>query len=445
MIAPASRQVDALEQRDLWRSLWQVLTNDVLAVSLCVVLALLGLASLVLPQSPAAGMADPIAYSQWQTAARLQAGPAYALLESLGLFNLAQAIWARVLMWALAGVLVARLFDRLVRLVSMGRADERLQDELRLRVTEQAAPLPELAALLRIWRYRVKTAPPGAPEDWIRADRAPWAELASVALHVGLLLALAGAMTNSLLGWSASRLFVDQARPLQLPAEAIADQVELISVSRPDNRAVVRLGLAGAPITLTQGSPATAPATLSNLFSCCLSLQLSELTPGYQVAARGADGAPFTITLSSYAAPATEVLLTFRPGETERSFAVGGASVGVIVSSRGDGDRVRVFTIPDGQVLTDTVIQPSLTISAAAGLMTIGFDARDGAVIAAHYQPGQPLLWVGAALALAGLIGALLYPAHYVLIRRHDRWTEFYASGRGTRALIRALSRLPAS
>ena len=105
-----------------------------------------------------------------------------------------------------------------------------------------------------------------------------------------------------------------------------------------------------------------------------------------------------------------------------------------------------MFTIPAGQVLTDTAIQPRLILSdAASGAITLEFEARDGAVIAARYQPGAPLLWVGAALALAGLAGALFYPAQYVMIRRHDAWTEFYASGRGTRALVRAISRLPAS
>ena len=446
MIAPAPPQVDALEQRDAWRSIWQALTSDVLAASLCGVLLLLGVASLALPQTPAAGAADPIAYSQWQAAARSQAGPVYALLETLGLFDLAQTLWVRILMWALAGVLVARLLERVIRLASARRPDDRLQDETRLRVIEQAASLPELAAMLRKRGYRVTAPSPGVMDEWIRADRAPWAELVSVTLHLGLLLALAGAMVNSLFGWLVSRLPIVMSQPLQLPGGWIAERVELVTVSRPDTRAIVRFGAAGEPVTLTQGMSAPAPAMPGNLLSCCLSLQLTELTAEYQVAARGADGTPLTITLSSYAMPAAEALLTFRPGETERAFAVGDARVGVIVSSRGDGDRARVFTIPAGQVLTDTIIQPRLIISnAASNVITLEFKARDGAVIAARYQPGAPLLWVGSALALAGLAGALLYPAQYVMIRRHDAWTEFYASGRGTRALVRAISQPPAS
>lgn len=445
MIAPTLPQFNALEQRDLWRSIWQVLTSSVVAASLCGVLLLLGIASLTLPQAPPAGTADPVAYSQWQTTAQSQAGPAYALLETLGLFNLSQAVWVRVLMWTLAGVLVARLFDRLIRLAFARRADERLQDEIRLRVSEQAASLPDLAAILRQRRYRVTMPSSGAVDDWIRADRVPWAELISVLLHVGLLLALAGAMVNNLFGWSALRLPINASRPLQLPGGFITDQVELLAVSRPDNRATVRFGAASEPVTLTQGSSAPAPAVSGNLFSCCLSLQLTELTAEYRVAARQANGTPLTIMLSSYAMPATEALLTFRPGETERSFAIADASIGAVVSLRGDEDYARVFTIPDGRVLTESAIQPSLTISTAAGLITIEFDARDGAVIAARYQPGAPLLWVGAALALVGFAGALFYPAQYLLIRRHDAWTEFYASGRRTRELVRAISRPPAS
>ena len=431
MIAPAQPQVDALEQHDAWRSVWQVIVNDVLIVALCVVLALIGVASLVLPQSPAAGVADPVAYSQWQTTAQALASQFYTVFETLGLFNLAQALWVRVLMWVLAGLLLARSLDRVFRLVTARRGANQLQDETRLRVTDHAAPLSQLASDLRARRYRVVMPP---DEDWLRADRTPWAELLSLTLHLGLLLMLVGAMLNNFQGWTISRQPINSSTPAVLPDGSAA--VDLIAVSRPENSAVVRLGPDGGPVTLRIGAGGPVPALSGNLVSCCLSLQLSELTSEYLVKARHTDGAPLTITLSSYASPAAEALLTFRPGETERSFAIGGTNMGVIVSSRGDGDRVRVFTIPNGQVLTDAVIQPSLVISATA----LEFSPRDGAVIAARYQPGLPLVWLGAALTLVGLAGTALYPAQYLLIRRHEPWTEFYAAGRRTRERVRAMS-----
>ncbi|MCS7062061.1 MAG: cytochrome c biogenesis protein ResB [Anaerolineae bacterium] len=442
---PPSAAIDALEQRDIWRSAWQVLTGDPFTILLCATLIVIGGVALIVPQAPTAGVADPVAYSRWQAEAQVRLGAAYPLAQELGLFGLAQAFWVRALIWVCIAVLLARLVDRVVRLMIPARSPDLLLDETRLRVSDQAPPMHRLADILRSKGYRVlvsaeysQTQQSSAVQtqlNWIRADRRPWAEMMSIVLHIGLLMALAGIVTNSWLGWSASRQSVNTDTPLALPGWA-AQPLTLLGVDRAADQAIVRFEPIGEPVTLTIGAPVRAPAMPGNPASCCLQLTLTELTVAYRVTAHTVGGAPLTITLSSYADPVTDALLTFRPGETDRSFALSTTNLGVILSSRGNQDRARVFTFPDGRVLTDTAIYPTLVISD----VVVRFDAQDGALIEVHYQPGALLLGAGGALALVGLIGVWVYPMHSVLIRRHDRWTEFYAAGRRTRSLVRLLS-----
>ena len=429
---PAQPQADALEQRDTWRSVWAVLTSDALAASLVAALLFLGAASTALPQAPAAGTADPVAYSQWQAQAQAQAGAAYQAVQALGLFDVARALWVRGLIWVLAAVLLARLADRAFRLAAARRLGGAIQDEQRLRVAERAPGLDRVAADLKARRYRV-TCSPGEVQ-WVRADRAPWAEALSIALHAGALVVLGGVLLNLDQGWQVSRLQVNSDAPVALVAGGPA--VALQAADRAKGEAVFSLAGATSPLTLSVGSSARAAAPAGESASCCLELKLAGLTTEYLVRADSATGAPVTLTLSSYASPTTEALLTFRPGETERSLAVEPAGMALLVAARNSGDRVQAYAIPSGRLLTDTLVQPSLTISAT----TLQFAPRSGAIVSASYTPGDPLVWLGAAVAAAGLLGALLYPMQVIIVRWRGAWMEFYASGRRVRPVVRELS-----
>ena len=436
-MTPTQPPDDALEQRDTWRSIWLVLTHDALVVALVIALVLVGGAAIVLPQAPAAGTADPVAYSQWQAQAQSQTGAAYAAWTALGLFDVAGALWLRVLIWVLVALALLRLVDRVARLVSARRPDGSIQDEQRLRVTERAADLDDMAARLREQHYRVATSS-GEPA-WVWADRAPWGELLSVLLHAGLLIALAGVLLNLDQGWEVPRLQVNSDAPVSLKEGAWS--VELLSADRALNQAV--LGVAGttsagetSPVTLTVGSNARLGTVAGPAMPCCLELTLAELTTEYQIRAVSAGGSPLTLTLSSYVSPTTEVLLTFRPGESERSLAAEQAGMALLVSARSAGDRVQAFAIPSGRVLTDTLIRPSLVISGT----TVQFAPRAGAIAGVAYRPGEPLVWFGAIVGLIGLAGALLYPMQRIIVRQHGLWTEFYAGGRRVRPVVRELS-----
>ncbi len=436
--APASSQpvADALEQADPWRTAWQVATHDVLVAALCLLIFLALMAGQVLPQSPAAGTADPLAYSQWQIRARTAAGVFYDGASVLGLFNISQAYWLRIAIAVLLAVLLLRVSDRITRLWGARRPANVLRDEERMRVADHAPAMADIAGRLRARRYRVITAPEQTPADnaatWLVADRAPWAERLSILLHAGLLVALAGVLLNLLLGWDVSRQQIDTDSPATLQRGNLG--LRLDSVNDAKQSATLRIEDGGPAVPLSLGGQTQLNWVRPLPLPCCLTLRLNEMVPGFHVSAADATGRPLTITLSSYAEPAQNILLTIRRDEPGRLLAVEESKLAVLVSEA-NGGTVQVYAVPSGIVLTDTLVRPSITISNT----TLQFRPTTSVVVAAHYRPGNWPLWAGAAFAAFGLIGAAAWPMQRLVVRNHGHWTEFYASGRRVRRAVRDL------
>jgi hypothetical protein len=308
-----------------------------------------------------------------------------------------------------------------------------------VRVTDQAPPLDAIASRLRARRYRVTLAQ--APQDadapppgWLTADRAPWALLLSLLLHVGLLLAVLGILVNSTLGWDVPRQPIDADTPVTFPRSQFGLALQAIDVSK--NSATFDLQGERQTVVLPLGQSVPLGGVRSAPLSCCLTLRLADITPGYRISAADVAGKPLTITASSYADPAREVMLTFRRDEPGRLIAIEQARMALLVSED-KGGRVQVYGLPGGNVLTDTLIRPTVAVS---GTM-LQFKPTTSAVIAAQYRPGDIPLWVGGVLALIGLVGVVVWPIRRLIIRHHGHWTEFYASGRGVRQVVRDLLR----
>ena len=425
---------DALEQRDTWRNSWQALTNDALLLTLCVISALALALSAVLPQQPASGTADPLAYGQWQTQARSVTGGFYDAASTLELFNIAQAYWLRIVLAVLAVVLLLRLVERLGRLLTLRHADDTLFNEGRLRVTAQAPALSEIAAALRARRYRVSHSDGAATgtHSWLTADRSPWAEVFSIALHLGLLIGAAGALVNFTLGWDVTRQQIDTGAPATLLRNNVGLQLQ--AADNQAQTATVQVQSEAQALVIPLGQTVALPWVRSLPVPCCLALNLAEMTPGYRVSATDAASKPLTITMSSYDSPASEVLLTFRRDESERLIVIDEAQMAVLVS--GDaGGSVQIYHAPSGKIITETQIRTSIVVSNT----TLVFKPTTSAVMNVQYRPGNGLLIIGALLALAGLIGTLLWPVQRLVIRHHGHWTEVYAAGRGLRSVVRDL------
>ncbi|MCL5994605.1 MAG: hypothetical protein M1546_00945, partial [Chloroflexi bacterium] len=439
--------IDALEQRDTWRNVWQAVTSDMLLALLCGITAFAWGAMVLLPQAPANGTADPLIYSQWQTQARAATGPAFDTLSALALFGVTQTLWFRVSLAALLAVAALRLLDRAVQLAHVHHKGDKLRDEERVRVTDQAPTLDQIAAGLRAQHYRVipSLALPGTevsvqPSSWVAADRAPWALVLSLLLHTGLLLATLGILITSMLGWDVPRQPMDTESPVTLPGTLSRTlsrnslDVTMQSIDPQQNSATLEVQSVGQTVALSLGRPAQLTWVPALAVPCCLSLRLVEVTPGYRISAANATGKPLTITASSYAEPAFEVMLTFRRDEPGRLIAIEPARMALLISED-DGGRVQVYGLPSGEVLTDTLIRPSIAISDT----TLQFKPTTSAIMMASYRPGDVLLWTGGALALIGLAGVAVWPMQRLVVRHHGHWTEFYASGRGVRKVVRDL------
>lgn len=416
---------DPLERRDGWRTLWQMIAGDALMLTLCLLVGMGLLASLLLPQSPAAGTADPMLFSQWEALARLREGALFGLLNGFGLNGAMRAGWWRLALFLLTTVCSLRLFDRILRLIAARRQTIVLRDEARLRVAQDAPALTALAARFRAWGFRIIQT----SDDVLLADRAPLAEALSIALHAGVLLACIGLLLNMALGWEA------QNRALQAgAATSLPDGTQLVLSEGADQ--------AGTQIILQRGETTLAMLPLQSGDANGIHLALRQITPGYRVSATGKDAQPLFIRASNFVSPTAEVLLNLTEASPEQYVALPDARLALAISAGAtltEPERVRIFALPSGQVVRETLVQPQLVV----GDVTFTFKPARGAVIDASFAPGNVLVYAGLLIALAGFIGVLLRPMQRILVQHHGHWTEFYADGRGTRNVINKLLAQP--
>lgn len=402
---PAQR--DALEQTDAWRGVWQIVTSNAAFALVFALAALVVISLAALPQMPAGGTASAAAYSQWQAKAREVSAAAFPAWDALGLFNIAQSLWARLVFALLLAMAFARAVSALAELRAARRpALPALQDEVRLRVTDAAPPITQMAQTLRGLRHRAQDD--GAA--WLIADRLPITALISAALNTGAFLFALGLLMNLALGWVSPRILVNENAAATLPN--------------------------GSQLRFASIAPALSPdiTPLSWLAQPAFAVRVLQLNAEVRLTAQNAAGRPLNITESSYASPAQSALVSLTGDAPERLLGIEGANMAAQILPAGDG-RARVFEIPSGKVLADAALAPSLQVND----VTLKFERIPGAVIEARNAPGMPLAQMGLALAALGFLASLAYPARRIVIHQHDGWTEFYGRGRGVGEVVRNL------
>ncbi|MBU6358694.1 MAG: cytochrome c biogenesis protein ResB [Chloroflexi bacterium] len=446
--------IDALEQRDNWRAGWRFFAHDGVLALLCVGLLLATLAYYLLPQSPFDSTADALGFSQWQAQARALTNGAFTLLQDLGLFDIVHAGWVRLCLVALLGVVLLRLADRVSHFwlgrsgtghSGTGTNTEQLHDETRVHVTDHAPSLLVIAERLRRRHYRVMLDPhsPNQPR-WLNADRAPRAELFSILMHTGLLVAAFGMYANILWGWNDQHIPISSEIPIVLPTQRF--NLQLLAANDPPNTVKVQIDdqvpqILALPATL-QASGMLAAVSSQQFLLQPLVLNVAEITPEFRVSATAADKSALPLIISSYASAQSEAVLTFRSGETERALAIGPepAKLALLISpterkpeSTNALGIVQAFALPSGRVITETAIRPNLVIEG----VYINIAPSYGAVIAARYQPGNVWVCFGALIALLAWLGCWRYPMQRIVARLYaPDWTEFYASGRWVMQII---------
>ncbi len=408
---------DPLEQRDRWRAFWHILTHDGVIALLGALVVAAAIALSVLPQSPTNSTTRAI--EQWTAEQRLQIGDLFETLNLLGLNAIAQSIWVRIALAGFIAIALARLLDRIVRILRDRSQTLAIDDEVRVRVTDRAPTLLHMQGMLQNMRYRA-----AIHGEELHATRAPLAAAISAAWHAAAIIGAIGLLANITGGWDVANELLTPGTPVELrnnftltlsPEPASATQADL------------RLSPAGGDARLAVNDLVTLGATR---------LHLRQLSPGYRVSATGPDNRALPIRTSNYVSPTTDAKLSFG-AERAINLVVPEAQLAVNIE-QGDkpgDDRVRMISIGSAQIIADAPIAPTMAITGA----TFSFAPNTNAVVSVQHRPGNLPMWGGFSLALLGLILALLLPMRRMIVRQHSHWTEIYASGRNVRRDARKL------
>lgn len=195
---------------DPWRPVWRLLTSVRFAVFYISVLALFGLAGVVIPQVPEAMHGNNAAVATWLAQERKTFGPFTHPMIRLGLFQVFHARW---FLFALGFLVVnittctwnrwAPTFRNVFR--PRRRVPDSFFDRAHNRAVVVAVPPDALTPVLRRMRFsvRVDTEPAAT---YVFADRFAWAQLATFISHLALILFIAGGLVTRLTGFSTTIL-----------------------------------------------------------------------------------------------------------------------------------------------------------------------------------------------------------------------------------------------
>jgi len=178
-------------------SLWNVLASHYVRLLLFLGVAVLGVLLAILPQRPAAALADPATATIWLESARGRFGGATDWLLASGFFDVTHSLWLR----GLLGLLAFSLALGVVDLLRPRQPSAALARESQILATEppetvQTAELAKkLGEALRAKGYRVREKGQGGR---LYADRfAPYL----LTVYVGMLLAIAGLAVSERVAW----------------------------------------------------------------------------------------------------------------------------------------------------------------------------------------------------------------------------------------------------
>lgn len=394
------------------------------AVLVLLALALLAFAfSLLLPQL--ALDPDQPAALRWldETAARFGAlGP---MLRTAGLFDLTHSPWLR----GLLGLLAFTLLLRLALIAAEART--------RLRRPDAAAA----AGWAALWPHQAQLAVQGAPaatraelsenlisEGWrvtaedagdairIVAERSRWGLLAQPLALSGLLLMLAGLWLGQWGGWRQAEVILAPGQPVRLSrdhtvqitvGDAVSAQLDTLTVQRDGRAAQTR--------SLRLGGLATAAG---------LWLRRTGEGPAMVVSARDADGGSLAVqSVDRSTAPQDKLTLVFDQPRAEQLFLTPERQLVFSIVAfpelperglSGPAYLVQAFPFNQRDPITNQFIQGNANLALGEDVYSLA--AGRYLAVTVSRKPGLPLLALGAALALAGVMLAVRRPAGRLLL-----------------------------
>ncbi len=187
-------------------SVWRLATSVRAAIITVLLLVLAAALGVLLPQIPPGVRGQSALTATWLELQHSRFGFLTPLLQRLGLFDIFHAWWFWGIVAWLAFAIVACTYNRLPGIWRQTfRPPKRVPDALYERaaaVTVMSDATPDgIARALQRKRYKVWREEEGSAV-YLFADRFPWAQLGTFAIHLALIVFLVGALVTRFTGFS---------------------------------------------------------------------------------------------------------------------------------------------------------------------------------------------------------------------------------------------------
>jgi len=373
----------AEQSSDPWRISWRLVTSDAVLVVLLLALAVSVTLTAWIPQQPSSD-AD---YARWLSETQARFGQATSVMRRLGIFRIVSSFGFRALLALLSGCLFLRCVEGVDRL----RRDKGIEEPDGAWSQVSDSDLGDLLTRLRHRRYRVVRA-----SSFFQVDRWPWSGVLPLMVYSGALLLLAGLLLFHLFGWRAEGLILQGGERRSLPGN--------------DNW-----------VTLAENGGETrhSPGVIAFL---------EESGPGVRVSARGPDGGPLPLLLTSDAEPSTELKVALT-GDTY--FAIPDEALVVRLMPCSEEPYacadVQIYSSPSGEIVSERTTDKGGQATFDIGEVTLTLVPAPYARVIATHNPGRLPAGLGLIILVVGLLGSLFWSDHRFWLREEGAGLE--ASG----------------
>ena len=399
--------------------LWRVIGSPWCTFSLLALMALVGILSLLLPQAETAS--SPV-QGQWLATLQGRYGRWTGLLSSLGLFDIAHALWFQVLLVLVAyqsTVAIGEGCDKAWRWLRPGvvpapqspPAQIWKRGEMSLPLSLEQGVSQVQSALQRL-DYQVVATQDGG-EALLEAMRHPWLTLGRPLAHGGLVLACVAVLLSGRLDWQEGLVTLSPGQSYELRHMVGAVlHMDKAGLARSSSRLYSWISL------MRDGQVwCTGIASLDRALNCeGVHIRQGSTEPALHIGGYDRTGHPLAIqSLRGEEGDASGITLAM-PSYLPDRYAVlpeRGLMFHVEASSaRGDSPlRLEVYrgqqSVP---LLEQDIVGP---ISLALDDVTFNFNPTRVPALRVYHTPTRPLRWMGLGLACAGLLASLaLLPFH---------------------------------
>jgi cytochrome c biogenesis protein len=403
--------------------LWHFISSMRLAMVIMLAIALLGVAGSLLVQAPATLLDDPGAKAEWLETVRPKYGGWTNVFDTLGLFQVFNAIIFKLLVAALTISLIACSVHRIPGMVHTARNpridvgpaffEHAPQHEAIVvrRSAEETRAVVE--GVLRARRYRTMASDDGTVH--IYADRFRYAPFAGLVGHLSLVVIMAGAILGGMYGYRDSQFTLAEGQTLPVAAEP-GVTINLVDFTdRYDPTTGAPIDYASQVVLYKDGSEVLRHTVRVNDPLRYNGLSFYQAFYGAAATMSVTDDAGNALVASEGVALAWT---TNDEGRRIGSFNIPGTPyVGWVTGTLGSGDtfiapgqvRFELYTTGEGTLVDQEVITQGEP--ATIGNLTVTFERESqftGLNIAR--DPGVPLIWIGSFLLFVGFVIRFMVP-----------------------------------